>query len=325
MAPTAQGTRVEGWTTWRPSRAARGSGTGQCVAPAPLLTTTPLQLLLLRRGWMRAWQRVRAWGSSWCRVRTISRCFCGPPRPTRSRWCASPGINRPSTTSPSRQVFPVDYKTMENAPFVFVPRPLQLTPSSLPCCFTLRPSSVASLPDGRFFASASFDKKVKLWCGKTGRFLSTLSGHVGSVYQGAPALLTSLISRPFPGGVRAEPFRCPHHSLRPPSLHTLTSSSSASSCVQWRGRRTRPTWSRPARTPQSSSGPSRTPRRRCTRCPGTKTRWVRVLTVWLYERVYMCLYALVWSLIATVLACRCTRWIGRPAGRKWRAGARTVP
>lgn len=38
-------------------------------------------------------------------------------------------------------------------------------------------------PDGRFLASASFDKKVKLWCGKTGRFLSTLTGHVGSVYQ----------------------------------------------------------------------------------------------------------------------------------------------
>lgn len=37
-------------------------------------------------------------------------------------------------------------------------------------------------PDGRFFASASFDKKVKLWCGKTGRFISTLTGHVGSVY-----------------------------------------------------------------------------------------------------------------------------------------------
>ena len=78
---------------------------------------------------------------------------------------------------------------LQNAPVVLVPRPLQLTPSSLPWCFTRRPSSVASMPDGRFFASASFDKKVKLWCGKTGRFLSTLSGHVGSVYQGAPALL----------------------------------------------------------------------------------------------------------------------------------------
>jgi len=42
---------------------------------------------------------------------------------------------------------------------------------------------IAFSPDGRFFASASFDKKVKLWCGKTGRFLATLTGHVGSVYQ----------------------------------------------------------------------------------------------------------------------------------------------
>lgn len=38
-------------------------------------------------------------------------------------------------------------------------------------------------PDARYIASASFDKKVKLWCGKTGRFLATCSGHVGSVYR----------------------------------------------------------------------------------------------------------------------------------------------
>ncbi|CAB9511051.1 Notchless protein homolog 1 [Seminavis robusta] len=38
-------------------------------------------------------------------------------------------------------------------------------------------------PDGRFFASASFDKKVKLWNGLTGEFLVTLTGHVGAVYQ----------------------------------------------------------------------------------------------------------------------------------------------
>lgn len=38
-------------------------------------------------------------------------------------------------------------------------------------------------PDGRFIASASFDKKVKLWCGKTGRFLGTCNGHAASVYQ----------------------------------------------------------------------------------------------------------------------------------------------
>jgi ribosome assembly protein 4 len=38
-------------------------------------------------------------------------------------------------------------------------------------------------PDGRYMASASFDKKVKVWCGRTGRFLATLTGHVGHVYQ----------------------------------------------------------------------------------------------------------------------------------------------
>lgn len=38
-------------------------------------------------------------------------------------------------------------------------------------------------PDARYMASASFDKKIKIWCGRTGRFLSTCSGHVGSVYQ----------------------------------------------------------------------------------------------------------------------------------------------
>jgi len=40
---------------------------------------------------------------------------------------------------------------------------------------------IAFSPDGRYFASASFDKKVKLWCGKTGRFLSTCTGHVSSM------------------------------------------------------------------------------------------------------------------------------------------------
>eukprot|EP00516_Mucochytrium_quahogii_P004121 CAMPEP_0203761614 /NCGR_PEP_ID=MMETSP0098-20131031/14658_1 /ASSEMBLY_ACC=CAM_ASM_000208 /TAXON_ID=96639 /ORGANISM=" , Strain NY0313808BC1" /LENGTH=504 /DNA_ID=CAMNT_0050655677 /DNA_START=350 /DNA_END=1864 /DNA_ORIENTATION=+ len=42
---------------------------------------------------------------------------------------------------------------------------------------------IAFSPDGRFFASASFDKKVKIWCGRSGRFLATLTGHVGHVYQ----------------------------------------------------------------------------------------------------------------------------------------------
>jgi len=38
-------------------------------------------------------------------------------------------------------------------------------------------------PDGRYIASASFDKKVKIWDGKTGKFIVTLAGHVSRVYQ----------------------------------------------------------------------------------------------------------------------------------------------
>ena len=38
-------------------------------------------------------------------------------------------------------------------------------------------------PDGRLLASASFDKKVKVWDGVTGKFRETLTGHVGRVYQ----------------------------------------------------------------------------------------------------------------------------------------------
>lgn len=38
-------------------------------------------------------------------------------------------------------------------------------------------------PNGRKIASASFDKSVKVWDGKTGKFVSTLRGHVRAVYQ----------------------------------------------------------------------------------------------------------------------------------------------
>ncbi len=42
---------------------------------------------------------------------------------------------------------------------------------------------IAFSPDGRYFASASFDRKVKVWDGRTGNFVATLNGHVASVYQ----------------------------------------------------------------------------------------------------------------------------------------------
>eukprot|EP00427_Karlodinium_veneficum_P026720 CAMPEP_0169218590 /NCGR_PEP_ID=MMETSP1016-20121227/19518_1 /TAXON_ID=342587 /ORGANISM="Karlodinium micrum, Strain CCMP2283" /LENGTH=511 /DNA_ID=CAMNT_0009296585 /DNA_START=48 /DNA_END=1583 /DNA_ORIENTATION=- len=42
---------------------------------------------------------------------------------------------------------------------------------------------VAFSPDGRWFASASFDKSVRLWDGRTGRYVHAFRGHVGDVYQ----------------------------------------------------------------------------------------------------------------------------------------------
>jgi len=38
-------------------------------------------------------------------------------------------------------------------------------------------------PDARLVASASFDKSIRVWCGKTGRFMCTFRGHVQAVYQ----------------------------------------------------------------------------------------------------------------------------------------------
>ncbi|KAF6035046.1 nle1 [Bugula neritina] len=44
-------------------------------------------------------------------------------------------------------------------------------------------NSVVFSPDTRFIASASFDKSVKLWDGRTGKYLASLRGHVSRVYQ----------------------------------------------------------------------------------------------------------------------------------------------
>ncbi|KAL0489655.1 notchless-like protein [Acrasis kona] len=38
-------------------------------------------------------------------------------------------------------------------------------------------------PDGRMVASASFDKSIKVWDARNGKFMMTLRGHVGPVYQ----------------------------------------------------------------------------------------------------------------------------------------------
>ena len=42
---------------------------------------------------------------------------------------------------------------------------------------------VAFSPDGFYFVSASFDRSIKLWDGKTGKYVASFRGHVSPVYQ----------------------------------------------------------------------------------------------------------------------------------------------
>jgi ribosome assembly protein 4 len=44
-------------------------------------------------------------------------------------------------------------------------------------------SHVAFSPDGRWAASSAWDSSVRIWEGKTGKFVATLRGHVGPVYR----------------------------------------------------------------------------------------------------------------------------------------------
>ena len=38
-------------------------------------------------------------------------------------------------------------------------------------------------PDGKWAASAAWDNSVRLWEGRTGKFVATLRGHIGAVYR----------------------------------------------------------------------------------------------------------------------------------------------
>jgi len=44
-------------------------------------------------------------------------------------------------------------------------------------------NAVSFSPDGRYIASASFDKSIRLWDATTGKYIATFRGHVQSVYQ----------------------------------------------------------------------------------------------------------------------------------------------
>ncbi|QQP38329.1 hypothetical protein FKW44_018876, partial [Caligus rogercresseyi] len=83
-------------------------------------------------------------------------------------------------------------------------------------------------PDARFIASASFDKSVRLWDGRTGKFIAVFRGHVQAVYQ----LAWSLDSRLIVSGSADSTVKL--WSLKTKKLHTdLPGHGSDVYCVDW--------------------------------------------------------------------------------------------
>ncbi len=91
-------------------------------------------------------------------------------------------------------------------------------------------------PDGRYIASASFDKKVKLWDGRTGKFLQSFAGHVGPVYQvcwSADSRLFASASRD--STVKVWSARVGHAGgpSKPVALHTLSGHADEVFALDW--------------------------------------------------------------------------------------------
>lgn len=51
-------------------------------------------------------------------------------------------------------------------------------------------------PDGNLVASAGWDNHTKIWAARDGRFLATLRGHVGPVFQVSVPALSIIFSIP---------------------------------------------------------------------------------------------------------------------------------
>lgn len=89
-------------------------------------------------------------------------------------------------------------------------------------------------PDGRYIASGSFDKKVKLWDGRTGKFLVTFVGHVGSVYQVCWAPDSRhLASASKDSTVKVWPTAAVQPSVKPVALHTLAGHADEVYALDW--------------------------------------------------------------------------------------------